>query len=124
MPQLSGHSSNSPEPTTRLHFDVANCATCDQEIPPDKLEEVAGRIAAREREQALAITAQLEQKFATDRSTIEAKAKADLEAERQQSAEREQQARHDAQRAAEKLINQSQAQAEHERTALVAGWEQ
>ena len=127
MPQPSGQSSRSTDSTSHAHFgltSLTNCPTCDQEIPPDKLEEVAGRIAAKEREQALAITAQLEQKYAIDRSAIEAKAKADLEAERQQSAKREQQARDEAQRAADKLLNERQDQAEQERTALVAGWEQ
>jgi hypothetical protein len=118
--QTSAFSSVPPNP----HFDLKNCPTCGQDIPPDKLEEIAGRIAAREREQTLAITAQLEQKYASDRSAIEAKAKADLEAERHESAKREQQARDEAQSAADKLLNERQTQADRERTALVAGWEQ
>jgi hypothetical protein len=124
MTNLSGRSSNLTDCTSHLHFGLNNCPTCGQEIPPDKIEEIAGRIAAREREQTLAITAQLEQKYAIDKSAIEAKAKADVEAERQQSAKRERQARDDAQRAADKLINEKQAQVEQERAALVEGWEQ
>jgi hypothetical protein len=124
MTQLSGRSSNSTNSTSHLHFGLNNCPTCGQEIPPDKIEEIAGRIAAREREQSLAITAQLEQKYAIDKSAIEAKAKADLETERQQSAKREQAARDNAQQDAEKFVHEKQAQVEQERTALVAGWEQ
>jgi hypothetical protein len=39
-----------------LHIVGETCPTCGQGIPPEKLEEISGRIAAREREQALAIT--------------------------------------------------------------------
>lgn len=124
MTQLSGRFSKATDSTSHLHFSPSNCPTCGQEIPPDKMEEIAGRIAAREREQTLAITAQLEHKYAIDKSAIEAKATTDLETERQQSAKREQQAREEARRAADKLITERQAQVEQERTALVAGWEQ
>jgi hypothetical protein len=112
------------EVTNHVHLGLETCPTCGQEIPPDKIEEIGGRIAAREREQALTITLELEKQFAIEKSAAEAKANADLESERQQSARREQQARDEAQRAAEKLINEQQAQIDQERTALVAGWEQ
>jgi hypothetical protein len=110
--------------TTHVHLSLETCPTCGQEIPAEKIEEIGGRIAAREREQALTITLELEKQFAIEKSAAEAKANADLESERQQSARREQQARDEAQRAAEKLINERQAQIDQERTALVAGWEQ
>jgi hypothetical protein len=55
---------------------------------------------------------------------MEAKAKADLEAERQQSAAREMRVREEVQKAAEKLINESQAAAEQARGELVAGRKQ
>jgi hypothetical protein len=123
MTQPSGWSSKS-DSASRLDFGLApNCPTCKQEIPPDKVEEIADRIAAREHEQTLAITAQLEQKYAADRSGLEARAKADLEAERLQSAKREQQVRDDAQRAADELISERQTQGDQERAALVAAWE-
>ena len=32
-----------------LHIAGQRCPFCEQEIPPDKLEEISGRIAARER---------------------------------------------------------------------------
>lgn len=42
-------------PSLCFDFDNKNCPTCGQAIPPDKLEEIAGRIAAREREHIRAI---------------------------------------------------------------------
>jgi len=101
-----------------------SCPTCGQEIPPEKLEEIGGRIAAREREQMLAITAQLEKQHATEKAQAESKAKADLEAERQQSALREACARDEAQKRADKRINEQLAEAEQTRAGLVAGWQQ
>jgi hypothetical protein len=124
MTQPAVRASKPTDSTSHLHFGLTNCPTCGQDIPPDKLQEIAGRIAAREREQTLAITAELEQKYTLDKSAIEAKAKADLEAERRASAKREQQVRDEAQTASEKLLNERQAQADQERTALVADWEQ
>jgi hypothetical protein len=110
--------------TTHVHLSLETCPTCGQDIPADKIEEIGGRIAAREREQALAITLELEKQFAIEKSTAEAKAKADLESERQQSALREQRAREEIQKAAEKLISETKAQAEQARGALVTEWQQ
>jgi hypothetical protein len=72
-----------------LHIDGEACPWCEQEIPPERLEEISGKIAAREREQTHAITAKLEQQHVIDREQADAKAKADLELERRQSAARE-----------------------------------
>jgi hypothetical protein len=44
-----------------LRTDGETCLWCEQEIPPERLEEISGKIAAREREQTRAITAKLEQ---------------------------------------------------------------
>jgi hypothetical protein len=104
-------------------INLKSCPTCGQEIPPDKLEEIGGRIAAREGEQILALTAQLEKQHAAEKAQAEGKSKADLEAERQESARREARARDEAQRAADKLINDRLAEAEQTRAALVAGWQ-
>src|SRR5215472_4625912 len=93
------------EITTHVHLSLETCPTCGQEIPADKIEEIGGRIAAREREQALAITLQLEKQYANEKAAAEAKAKADLESEHRQSALREQRAREEAQKAAEKLVS-------------------
>ena len=44
-----------------MRIDGETCPWCEQEIPPERLEEISGKIAAREREQTHAITAKLEQ---------------------------------------------------------------
>ena len=110
--------------TTHVHLSLEACPTCGQEIPADKIEEIGGRIAAREREQALAITVQLEKQYGIEKAAAEAKAKADLESEREQSALREEQACEDARKAAERLINETEAQGEQARGELVAEWQQ
>jgi hypothetical protein len=112
------------ELTTHVQLSLETCPTCGQEIPADKIQEIGGRIAAREREQALAITLQIEKQYAIEKSAAEAKAQADLESERKQSALREKRAREEAQKAAEKLLNERQAQAEQDRGELVAEWKQ
>jgi hypothetical protein len=88
-------------PLPRLHIYSETCPWCEQDIPPEKLEEINGKIAARERQQAHAITAKLEQQYAIDKARADAKAKADLELERQHSAARETAAREEARKAAE-----------------------
>jgi hypothetical protein len=85
--------------------------TCGQTIPPDKIEEISGKIAARERERLLAITAQLETQFAVEKSRLDAKAKADLESERQQSALCEARVLAEAQKAAKKSISDASERA-------------
>ena len=110
--------SHSGQPSTfstippHLPFDQKNCPMCEQEIPPDKLEEIGGKIAAKEREQRLAITSQLEKQYEMEKARAETKAKADLESERQQGAIREARARDEAQKAAEKLVDAKLAEAE------------
>jgi len=110
--------------TTHIHLSLETCPTCGQDIPPDKVEEIGGRIAAREREQALTITLQLQEEYATEKAAAEAKAQADLESERQQSVLRERQVREEAQKSAEELINQRQADAENAHSQLTAEWQQ
>ncbi len=121
MTLQSGQTSEFKLPS-HLQLGRESCPTCGQAIPPDKLEEISGRIAARERERTLAITAQLNMQYAADKVRVEAKAKADLEAERQQSAVREARVRGEAQKAAEELISQRQPEAEHARGELEAEW--
>lgn len=114
----------STEAITHVHLSLETCPTCGQDIPPEKIEEIGGKIAAREREQALAITIQLEKQYAIEKAAAEVKAKADLESERQQSALREERAREEAQKAAAKLINEREAEAKQARADLVAEWQQ
>jgi hypothetical protein len=74
--------------SSHLHIDNEKCPWCEQVIPSEKLEEVSGKIAAREHEQVLAITARLQQQYTLDKAQADAKAKADLELERRRNAER------------------------------------
>jgi hypothetical protein len=101
-------------------FSLKSCPTCDQEIPPDKVEEIGGRIAAREHERTLTITREVEKQYADEKQRSDAAAKADLELERQQSAIREARARDEAQQTAEKVFNQKLAEAEQTQAALLA----
>jgi hypothetical protein len=110
LQSISGH----------LHIDGDSCPWCEQEIPPEKLEEISGRIVAKEREQARTITAKLEQQYEIDKAQADAKAKADLEIERQQSAAREVAARDEAKKAAEAVAARQLAAAEAGRRALEA----
>lgn len=105
-----------PSPPAHPHIAGETCPACGQEIPPERLEEVRGRIAVREYQLGLAITTKLQQQYARDRAQADAKAKADLDLERQQSAEREAAAHQAAQAdAASKL-----AEAEQKGAALLA----
>jgi len=53
-----------------LHIHIADeeCPACGQVIPPEKLEEVKGKIASKERERTLAITTDLESRFQQERA--------------------------------------------------------
>ena len=124
MTQLSGQTSEFTGLSSHLHLGLESCPTCGQQIPPDKLEEISGKIAARQREHVLAITAQLENRYESEKAIADAKAKTELESERQQSAVRESRVRDAAQKAAEKFIAEKQAEAEQARRELVAGWQQ
>jgi hypothetical protein len=124
MTQQIGQASEFTGLPSHLHFGLESCPTCGQKIPSDKLEEISGKIAAREREQTLAITSQLERQHAIEKANSDAKAMADLESERQQSAARETRVRDEAQKAAEKLISERQSEAERTHGELVAGWQQ
>jgi hypothetical protein len=94
--------------SSQLHIDNQTCPWCEQDIPPEKLEEISGKIAARERKQAQAITVKLEQQYSIDKARADAKAKADLELERQQSAARETAAR-EMQGALQQQVEQAKA---------------
>jgi hypothetical protein len=104
-------------------LDQKDCPTCGQAIPPEKLEEIGGRIAAREREQTLEITAQLEKRYASEKLEAAAKAKADLESERRQSAQREARAKEETQKAAEKLLNEKLTEVEQNHVVRERAWE-
>jgi hypothetical protein len=123
IPQTTSTSAFQPDPLSRLPFDPETCPSCGQEIPPEKIEEISGRIALREREQALAITAKLQQQHDIEKAAANAMAQADLDLERRQSAARENVVREEAQRAAEALVNQKLAEAEKTREELNTAWQ-
>jgi hypothetical protein len=118
MPQSAPIPSFLKPQSPHLHFDGETCPWCEQEIPPERLEEIRGKIATREREQRDAITAKLEQQYAIDKEQADAKAKADLELERRQSAAREAAAREEARKAAEAAAAEKLAAAERSRQEL------
>jgi hypothetical protein len=89
-----------------LHFHGTVCPVCEQEIPPDKLEEIGGRIAARELDRERSIKDTLSKQFAFERSEYEAKAAAALDQERQQAAARTELAREEAQKSAQATSEQ------------------
>jgi|SRR5271166_549204 len=124
MTLQSPQTSEFPDSASTLQFGLESCPTCGQEIPPDKIKEIGGRIAAKQREQTRAISAQLEKQYVIERTAAEVRAKGELESERQRSAARETRVREEAQKAAEKLISDRQAEAEQARNELVAGWQQ
>ena len=105
-------------------FHPESCPTCGQQIPPDKFEEISGKIAARERERRLAIAAEMEKQYATERIAALAKAKAELETERQRSAVRELEVREEARQEANKLISDQQQKARQDQQNLVNEWQQ
>jgi hypothetical protein len=107
-----------PPPFAHSHIDGETCPWCEQEIPPEKLEEISGKIALREREQSQAIAARLEQKYEAERSEAQATAKANLELERRQSATREAAAREEATKLAEAAAADQIAAAETIRQQL------
>jgi hypothetical protein len=114
--------------TPHSHIDDETCPWCEQEIPAEKLEEISGKIALREREQSLAIAARLEQKYDAERAEADATAKANLELERRQSAVREAAARDEAKKTAEiaaaERIAAAEASRQQSETALQARIEQ
>ena|GEM_PF-4763562 len=101
IPQSAPTSSFLKPQSPHLHIDRARRPWCEQESPPERLEEIRGKIAAREREQTHAIAAKLEQQHAIDKTQADAESKANLELERRQGAAREAAAREEARKAAE-----------------------
>jgi hypothetical protein len=64
IPQSTPTPSFLKSQSPHLHIDGETCPWCEQKIPPERLKEIRGKIAEREREQMLAITVQLEQQHA------------------------------------------------------------
>src|SRR6266566_1733805 len=77
-PQLASTSTFRPSQSSHLNIAGETCPSCGQEIPLEKLEEISGKIALREREQALAITTKLEQQYEIEKAQAVAKTNAEL----------------------------------------------
>jgi hypothetical protein len=86
-----------------LHNHAAGqtCPTCDQLLPPDRIEDVLGRLSARDAEKEGAIRANLRKQFDIDKAQAEAAAQAKLDEARQQSLAQIDAAREDERRKAE-----------------------
>jgi hypothetical protein len=62
------------------------CPLCDQPIPPEKFEEIHGRIEAKERERILQAERYLKEQVVLERAQADAKAKAEVEQIRKENA--------------------------------------
>jgi hypothetical protein len=76
-----------PDPHPHLHVAGEQCPFCGQDIPEEKLEEISGRIAAREQERLSEAVARLQEQYRLEKTQAEAKARAELEEARRQAAE-------------------------------------
>ena len=85
VPQSATLSELSRPLSNDLSIGAESCPSCGLEIPLDKLEEVRGRIALRDRDQTLATTARLEEKYQLER----AQAQVQIEAARKAATETE-----------------------------------
>jgi hypothetical protein len=107
-------------PSSHLHIEGDICPMCEQEIPPEKLEEIRGKIAKKEIEKERAIKVALDQQYTLERAHADAKAKADLELEQQRSVIREQLAVDEARKTAEADANEKLTLAQRSREELQA----
>lgn len=57
-----------PNAVPYLHLNEEVCPMCDQPIPHDRVDEIARRMEARERERSVEITSQLQREFATEKA--------------------------------------------------------
>jgi hypothetical protein len=87
-----------------LHIDGATCPWCEQEIPPERLEEINSKIAAREREQMHAITAKLEQQHSLQLDELRKAKEADVAKVKEDAAIEALGIRREANEAAERLV--------------------
>lgn len=108
-----------PPLPNQFKLDGQSCPACGQEIPTEKLEEISGKIALRDREQARAIAARLEQQYKAEKAHAIAEVQAELDSERRASAAREAEVR----TVAEALVQEKAAEAERARQQLNAEWQ-
>jgi hypothetical protein len=78
IPQSAPTTSFLKPQSPHLHIGGETCPWCEQEIPPERLEEIRGKIAAREREQTHAITAKLGEQYALQLDELRKAKEADV----------------------------------------------
>lgn len=120
IPQSSANTNLTSSLPTQLNLTGDHCPSCGQTIPPDRLEEISGKIAARDHEQAAALTARLEKQFAVEKAKADARARADIDLEKRQSAERESKAVEKARTEAAAELKTKLHEAERLRQELIA----
>lgn len=76
-----------PDRHPHLHVAGEQCPFCGQDIPEEKLEEISGRIAAREQERLSEAVARLQEQYSLEKTQTEAKAKGDLEQAKREAAQ-------------------------------------
>ena len=122
-PQLASTSTYRPSGHSHT-VDSETCPSCGQAIPFEKLEEMRGKIALREREQALAITTKLEQQYDVQMEKLRQDGMTALETAKAEARTRETEIRTEANQAAESVIAERLAAIETARreseTALLA----
>jgi hypothetical protein len=94
-----------------LHSDAETCPWCEQEIPAERLVEISGKIAAREREQTHAITAKLEQHYALQLDELRKAKEVEVAKVKEDAAAEALRIRQDAIEAAEGLVRDKTADA-------------
>jgi hypothetical protein len=104
IPQSAPTSSFVKPQSPHLHIDGETCSWCEQEIPPEKLKEIRGKIATREREQTQAITAKLEQQHALQLDELRKAKEADVAKVKEDAAAETIRIRQEATEAAEVLV--------------------
>jgi hypothetical protein len=103
-----------------LHVAGEQCPFCGQDIPEGKLEEISGRIAAREQERFAEALAGLQEQYSLEKSQAEAKAKSDLEQAKQEAAHEAEQLKAEAASRETAARDQARKEAEESAAARIA----
>jgi hypothetical protein len=103
--QSAPNSSLLQRQSPHLHIGSETCPWCGQEIPPERVEEIRGKIAAREREHSDAITAKLEHQHALRLDELLKAKEADIAKMKEDAAAEAIRIRQEATEAAERLVH-------------------
>jgi hypothetical protein len=101
-----------------VHAAGQTCPTCDQQIPPDRVEEVLGRLSARDAEKEGALRSVLQRQFDIDKAQADAKAQATINELRQQAVAQVDAARADERKKAEAAASDKLSKSEQARETL------